>query len=270
MLQNFVFQRATDNVAPDATVAVQSGTEDATYPAANINDQNPAKPAQLTTTVGAWTWNFAAPQRIDVMAIVMHNVDAGLEVRFQGHTSNSWGSPTLNQVVTIPTYREDGFPYNPWLDLVALVPVAASRTFAWWRLVVVGTNSAAVKVGEVWLGATKRNLIRNIKWGSTRNERRPGVVHETDYLVRLKYDYGVLRRAVTVEIENTDISLEDVLSWGRSCRWGLRPCLIVPNPDQNDAWLVNFATTEQDYDRTLKNYNVMKLSLEEMSRGLVL
>lgn len=269
-MQNFIFQRSTDNVAPNATVAVNSGTEDSAYPAANIKDLNPAKPAQLTTTTGSWTFNFSSPQQVDLLAIVMHNLTAGLNVRLQANTTSSWGAPPLSLAITIPTYREDEFPYNPWLDVASIIPVAASRTYAWWRLVVVGTNGAPVKIGEVWLGATKRNLIRNIKWGSTRSEERPGVVHMTDHLVRPKYDFGVLRRSVVVEIENTDLSLEDVLAWGRSCRWAMRPTLIVPNPDVNDAWMVNFKTTEQSFQRTLKNYNMIELALEETSRGIVL
>src|SRR3970040_306690 len=101
--QHFLYQRASDNVAPNATLAVNSGTEDPGYLAANIIDLNPAKPAQLTTATGSWTFNFAAgAQQVDLMSIVMHNLDAGLEVRWQGHTSNAWGSPDVNLLVTIP------------------------------------------------------------------------------------------------------------------------------------------------------------------------
>jgi len=270
MVQHLIYQHASDNVAPDAAVAVQTGVEDATYPSANLVDKNPAKPAQLTTAVGAWTFEFDAPQRLDLFSIVMHNLDAGLDVRFQGHTSNTWTAPDVNLVVTIPPYREDQFPYNPWLDIASLVPVVANRTKLWWRLAVLGTNSATIKVGEVWLGATKRNLIRNLKWGSTRHEVRPGIVHETDHLVQLKYDHGVVRRMVTFDLENTDEANAAVLSWGRSCRWAMRPTLIVPNPLENDAMMVNFVNTEQEYERARLNYNLMTLSLHEMSRGLYL
>lgn len=270
-VQTFIYQRSTDNVAVSATaVAVNTGSLDTDYPVANLYDLNPAKPGQLTTTTGSWTWNFAAPQVLEMAAIIMHNLDAGLDVRLQGNAANAWGAPTFDQAFVIPTYREDGFPYNPWMDISTLVPSAASRTFAWWRLVVVGTNSAAVKIGEVWLGATKRQLTRNIAWGSTRTESRPGVIHETDYLVKLKYDYGVLRRSLDVQIENTDVSLAEVLSWGRSCRWAMRPTVIIPDPTVNDAWMVNFKTTEQSFQRALKNYNLIDLQMEEMSRGLVL
>lgn len=276
-MANFLYQRATDNVAPSATVAVNTGTGDPDYLPANLVDLNPAKPAQLTTTTGSWTFNFASPQQVDVLSIIMHNLTAGLEVRLQGHTSNSWGSPTLNLTITIPTYRTDGFPINPWLDVAAQVPVAASRTFAWWRLVIVGTNGAAVKIGEVWLGATKRHLTRNIKWGRKNREQRPGVIHETDYLVKLKYDFGVLRRSIAIEIENNATSLDEILAWGQSCRWTFKPTLIVPNPDNGSTdrlgpMMVNFVTTEAEYEtqRAAGGLFPMSLAFEEMSRGLVL
>src|SRR4051812_22337747 len=126
--RNFIYQKPTDNVADAGVVAVNTGAADATYPASYLTDKNPARPAKLTGTTGSWVWTFAAPQRLDLVALIHHNLTAGLDVKIQGNATNVWGAPTLSQAITIPAYRGD-FPTNPWLDLATAIPLAANRTF---------------------------------------------------------------------------------------------------------------------------------------------
>ena len=66
----------------------------------NIYDGNPAKPAKLTTTTGAWRWDFGGAKQLDVAAIIHHNLTAGLNVRIQGNATDAWGAPSLDQATT--------------------------------------------------------------------------------------------------------------------------------------------------------------------------
>src|SRR5438552_2828835 len=101
-MPNLIYQVPTDNLAATGTLTVQSGTEDTAYPKANIYDGNPAKPAKLTTTTGAWRWDFGSAKQLDIVAVIHHNLTAGLNVRIQGNATDAWGAPSLDQAFTIP------------------------------------------------------------------------------------------------------------------------------------------------------------------------
>jgi hypothetical protein len=263
-----IYGLASENVAPEATVTVETGTEDADYPAANLVDRNPALPAQLTGTSGAWLLDFGSAQRVDWVLLPHHNIDAALEVRIQGNATNSWGSPTLNTTITIPTYRDDGMPVGSWRDLTG-VGGYSTGGFRYWRFVIVGTNSAAVKVGELALFSQKRTLNPNISWGAKVPERRPVLINETDYGVRNIYDLGTTIRRLAGELDTTDAGLTALRTWWRDARGRARSFGLVPDEDVNEAYLARFET---DVDPTLvtNDRNTIGLDFQEVSRGLPL
>lgn len=267
MSANAIYQRASDNVAAGGTLTASSEADG--YPAEYLVDLKPQRPSKLDGTTGNWVWEFSSPQRIDLVAIIHHNLDAGLDVRFQGNATNVWGGPTLNEAFTIPSAREDGYPVNPWLDLTGATGYSVSG-FRFWRLVVVGVNSADVSIGEVWLGETKRTLDPNISWDATEGEERKAIVHETEFDIDQVYDLGVTIRSLTGEIDATDVARESFNDWWRSVRGRARPHLLIPyGEDVNDAWLVKFKNTLKDIDLVLIDRNTIKVEVREMGRGLV-
>lgn len=258
----------SDNVAPLATVSVQSGSGDPDYPATNLNDLVVARPAQLTTTTGAFVFAFPAQQRVDLVAIPHHNLSAGLEVRIQGNATDAWGAPSFNRQITIPAYREDGLPPGAWLDLT-IQPGYVQAGFQYWRLVIVGVNAAPIKITEVVLLATMRTLNPNISWGVQLPEDRPIIENLTDYGVSTIYDLGVTVRKLDGEVDTTDAGRAAITSWWRDCRGRARGCLLIPDEDVNDAWFVRWvgglAPTLVINDR-----NTIPVAFEEISRGLIL
>lgn len=265
-MANLLFQKPTDNIAAAATLTVNTGTEDAAYPAANLVDLNPAKPAKLTTTTGSWVFDFGTAANVDLVAIIHHNLDAGLNVRIQANATDSWGAPSLNQVITIPAYRSDGFPINPFKDLTGVSP----RSYRYWRLVVVGVNSAAVQIGEVWLGATLRTLAVNIRWNYEENDDQPLIEHNTDFRVRTVYSYGVSIRRLVAQLTTTDGGAAELYDWWRSCRGRAHPMLIALDADINDCMMARFNMSYMKSNREFVDYNPIDLDFIEVSRGLVL
>lgn len=265
-MANLLFQKPTDNIAAAGTVAVTSGTEDTAYPAANLVDLNPAKPAKLTTTTGAWRWDFGSAVNVDFVAIIHHNLDAGLNVRIQGNAADAWGAPTIDQAITIPTYRSDEFPVNPFKDLTGIAP----RSFRYWRLVIVGVNSAAVQIGEVWISATKRTLAVNIRWNYEENDDQPLIEHLTDFHVRTVYTYGVSIRRFVAQLTTTNAGALEIYDWWRSCRGRAHPMLIALDADVNDCMMARFNMSFLKSNREFTDYNPIDLDLLEVSRGLVL
>src|SRR4051812_42948013 len=198
-MSTVAYGRSSDNVAANATVLASA--EDATYPATFLVDLDPAKPAKLTTTTGSWTFTFAAAQRVDAVALIHHNLTAGLEVRVKASADN-FATTALNTTITIPAYREDGFPVSPFVDLRA-VSGYTTGGYQYWRIHIVGTNAAAVAIGEVVLIATLRSLEVNVAWGLQDSEEHPIVEHVTDFGVVTVYEYGTLLRSFVAMVQDT-------------------------------------------------------------------
>jgi hypothetical protein len=263
----FLYQRPTDNVAPNATVTVDSGTGDPDYPPSYLTDLAPGRPAKLTTTSGRWVFDFGSAQRVDLAALIHHNLTGGLNVRLRGNATNAWGAPTLDIAFTVANAYLDNWRANPWIDVTATVPVAANRTFRYWAVDIVGVNGAAVQIGEVWLGAEKRAMLRGPNWGSDRGELRPMVRHETDYGVELLYDRGAKIRTVNLTAQVTDAELGNLKNVWDAARGASRPFLVVPADDADDAWFVRFNQDEWKYTRRTRNENELSLALREVGRG---
>ena len=264
-----VYGHYSDNVAPNATITIQSGTLASGYTAEAIADNNPAKPSILTGTTGAWQFAFAAAQRVDAVFLPMHNLNAGLEVRIQGHASAAWGAPSFNQAITIPTYREDAFPVGSWLDLTDKAGYLVGG-YQYWRLVVVGVNSAPVAIGEFGLVRVKRVMDPNISWGVMEGEERKIVEHQTDYGVSTIYDLGVTKRRLTGDVDATDTMKAALRSWWRDARGRSNPFYIAPDGTVNDGLMVRFADTKLDVQLQQIDRNSINLGFEEVSRGLYL
>lgn len=263
-----IYSHYADNVAPNATVTVNTGTEDPAYPKANLVDRIIVKPAQLTTTTGSWVFAYGSAQRVDWVALPMHNLDAGLEVRIQGNATNSWGAPTLNTTIVIPAYRGDGLPVPCWKDLTGVAGYSTSG-FLFWRFVVVGVNTNPVKVGELLLISQKRTLNPNISWGVKKPEQRLIYDNRTAFGHANKYDLGVTPRQLQGDLDTTDAGLAAVAAWWQSCRGTARPFAIVLDEDVNEAWVAEF-TGSHDPTLTINDRNAIPITFEEVSRGLVL
>lgn len=265
-MATLIYGRPSDLIAGQAIPSVQSGTEDPDYPAANLADQNPAKPAKLTTPTGAWLLDFGTAKSVDLVALIHHNLDQGLDVRIQANSSNSWATPPLDQAITIPADHEDGYPVNPFVDLTGISP----RSYQYWRLAVVGTNSAAVAVGELVIVGTKRTLEVNLSWGATDEEEHPVIEHRTEYGVVTTYDLSVKWRRLVGEVDTTDAGAASLQALMRDARGRARAFLIVPDPDQNDAWLVRLAAPKWTRRLQFLGRHIIGVEFEEISRGLPL
>lgn len=265
-MAKIVYARPGDNIAALVAPTVQSGAEDTTYPAAGLKDLNPAKPAKLTSTTGAWLWDFGVAKSVDLVAIIHHNLTAGLNVRIQANAANAWGAPSIDQAITIPAYQEDGFPVSPFVDLTGINP----RSYRYWRLVVVAANGAPVAIGEVVLAATKRTFEINVSWGAREQEEHPIIEHRTDHGVSIIYDLGTKWRTFAGELETTDAGLSSLRSLARDARNRARPFLLIPDPDINDAWFVRLLEPNFEHEHTFINQRKLSVRFQEVSRGLPL
>lgn len=263
---NGVYCRPTDIVT--ANSAITASAEDSGYPASLLGNKNPAHPAKLTTTSGWWLFVFHAAQVLDLVALIQHNLDAGLAVYLQANSSDSWVSPPLSIAFTIPAIRADNFRWNVYLDLTAV----SSRSYLYWRLYVSGTNTYNVAIGEVLLIATKRTLSPNIEASFSRELNHPVVEHKTDANVPTIYDLGIQWETIRATIKNTESGADDQETLFRSAGGRSQPFLFILDPGTTEPLYVRrldskFSVTFPWTNRARQEH---VFELEECGRGLFL
>lgn len=265
-MANALYNLPTDDVGGNATITAQTGTADADYPLTNLVDTNPAKPGKLTTTTGRIMFDFGSARSIDLVALIHTNLTAGLSVKVQANATDSWGAPSIDQAITIPTVPADSYPLNPFLDLTGISP----RSYRYWAIFVSGTNSAAVAIGKVCLIATKRSFTRNIQWGCEEMEVRPTVEHQTTYGVSTVYPLGPRMRYVGGMVRANQTAAAELLALERSAKHRATPFLFVLDPAVNDALFVRWATPPFRKVNQFLETRPIQVAFEEVSRGLAL
>ena len=259
-----LYQYPSDNIAGAyATIGVNSGSEDADYPAANLVDGRPGRPAKLTTASGSWVLAFGGATRIDIVALGAHNLTAAT---LQGNATNAWTAPTFSQALTIPAVTADGHSGNAWLDLTTKSGYSASG-FQYWRLLV--TSAANCAVGELWLGSSIRQMVRGYLFGSSLEETHPNITHLTEFLIPSVYALGSRQRRLRVVFRVGEPDAAVLLEWYRAL-WGPGLTgLFVPDTDTNVAWWIRQA---EDYTETVVERNVrdVAMTLVEHATGVPL
>ena len=271
-MASLLYALHADNVTPNATITAT--TENASYPATNLQDRIFAKVAKLTGTTGNFVFDFGAAQRVDVIAFGPHNLTAALAgVKIQANATNSWATPTMDVTLTVPSYHEDGQSANVWKDITGESGYDTGG-FRYWRLVFGTANAANIAIGEVWLIAQKRTLAKNLLWGGqfgiTLADAHPVIEHRTESGVPLIYDRGYKVRQILGSLRTSQTGMTELLSWHRSLRGRVYPTFIVPNSDDTplaDGWFVRFATSEQAIQRQFHQGNVATVAWVEDSRG---
>ena len=252
----------SENVA-GAYSSLTATTEDSTYPATNLHDHNPAKPAKLTGSSGTFVWDFGTATRIDWATFGPHNL-AGGSALLQGNATNSWGGPSFTHTFTIPANFADRQSRHPWMDLTGLSGYTTGG-YRYWRLSV-ATTSAPVAIGEVWLAGQKR-LVTNLKMGATDRRMRPLVEHRTDYGIATLYGLGVLLRALEGIWFNTDAKAADLLDlwFDANGREAMFP--VVADQSGTEALFVRFSSGI-DLEQQEPGLTSIRVTMDEVGRGL--
>lgn len=232
---------ASDNLSLTASFSMTN--EDADYPAANLEDANPAKVAKSTTTSTTIT---VTTSNLSVKAVALFNTNAV--------------TATVEGVgVTIPSVDVDGQRIHGWLDR-RTSPLGPTTTWD----IVLGRVSGAVWIGHIALLTDLDPL--NLKYGlqvgrkrpgDTRHETRLGAVIVTGQQIRTRWAKGV------VDLEEDETQIRNMEA---SAKGGVLPFILIPDEATNDAWLVRFAS---EFQLTYSNYGVreMPLSFDELSSG---
>jgi hypothetical protein len=263
----FIYSRASENIADNVTPTLASGTADAAYPLTNLYDLNPAKPFKTSSSATAVrvTWDHGSAQRADLVCLPMHNIPAGTDVRYQMNATDSWGGPTVNAAITIPTAGADGLPIPAWKDLTGVSGYSAGG-FRYHSLFVPAL-AGITALGEIYVGSQKRQDIKNYQWNYKKAERHPVILRKTAYGVPLSYRLGHREREMAFRVGPNASELALLLEWFRDAYGQKRPFLFVPDPDVNDAYVGYFGQDTVDPSTQYTNRHWLDLTICEWPSG---
>ncbi len=250
--------------------AISASDEDPAYPITNWAFRNPARPSKLLTTDGWWVFDFGAAANVAAFALIYHNFDEGLVVTLQWHTSDSWGSPTGQQVIPIAAATEDAWTISPW------IAVTGSPTFQFWRLLVSGSpgNTLPLVLGRPYFSGALRDLgdvasiEQDVRWGVVEDEEHGIIEHTTELGVDTIYPLGGKRRRLDAELALYDSTAASFISLVRSGQGRVLPWLLIPTIGVSDAWMVRFEESRWQRTRETIGQNIFPFRVRELSRGL--
>lgn len=256
-----------DDVAPQA-IAITASAEDPGYPAEWLVTENPAQPAKLTTTSGSWVLQFASPVSLAGAALVYPQLDAGLAVVLEGNSADSWASPSIAIAIPIPGPHPDDQAISP----IVTIPGAAC---SFWRLRISGTNSVPVAIGRLMLLTSLRQFEdgTSVRWGVVEEEDYGIVDLPTELGVETVYDLGGKRRELIGEWLLRELGAQQFLALRRATHGRVRPWLLWPFPEINDAYLVRWSDRASSRrldvpDLEAGYVQLVRCQVKELSRGL--
>ncbi len=128
-----------ENVADEAELTASSETS--SLPASNVQDP---RPTRVWRTSGAASeslvLDLGTARSVSMAALLEHNLTAEATVTLQANSSDSWGSPPL----------EESLGWHSGL----IVEFFEAAEYRYWRLVIAdgGNADGYVQIGRVWLG----------------------------------------------------------------------------------------------------------------------
>lgn len=250
--------RPADNLAPNATLSLTAGVEDAAFPLTNLQDRKAKTVFKSTGTGATIRSTFGSPVTLEGIALHFH--------KLAGATVTVTNAAGFNRALTIPANTADGHCLDPWDDYRGL----ANRTSNVWDVAITGA-ATVVAIGElVWI-QTLREL--ELDRGAVTDEDHPAVVHAGDYHPVIGvYRLGSRVRAFRAHI-TPQTSADDLLTLHRGATGPLLPFTLIPDSTVNDALFGHLASPLHAFLEALPRGSGARetdLNFVEAIRGLAL
>lgn len=254
----------SDDLAALAS-GVTASDEEPEYPATNLIAPTntghlnlPSRPAKLSTTSGSWSLTFASPIAVKAVALIYHNLDAGLDVTIEG------GGGAFSSAIPIPAKpnADDDWTLSPWVEF------DSPQTYDAWELSINAANSQNAQIGRLLLLGDLRQIETDVRWGVEEQQTRTIIEQPTELGIETIFDMYDARRRFNGDFGVRDDETAALVTLYRSARIRVLPWLLIPDENVNDAWFVRF--DEPMYSRTRENLNFNRIPyrVRELSRGL--
>lgn len=205
------------NLIDDNSILTVTGSwgESSNFPVENIYNQRITNRAIFDTAkAGEIVIDLASAKEIDSIFIFNHNFTSSVSVSIQANSSDSWGSPPVDETITYAS-----------LDMVLEI---TSETYRYWRLVVDDSTRSAndIAIGEVVLGL-QDELSRNFLWDFAKNTQYNNIVHETVGGNIWTYSLFKRRRWLTSFVKMSESEKDEVLDIFDNTLGGYTPFAII-------------------------------------------
>lgn len=124
-------------------VTVSASSTSSGYAASNILNPHKSKIWRTgTSTASEWIeLDFGAAVTVTHLGLVAHNFTGGDTIRIKGNASSSWGSPSVNVLITVAAPNQ-------------IVSLGGSQSYRYWRLEVTKASSGVTReLGALLLGS---------------------------------------------------------------------------------------------------------------------
>lgn len=138
------------NPASDTSAAtITSSTDGSSNTDDNAVDDRVGKVWRTDTDTAEWVkWDLVVTTKdVDCVAIINHNLTSGATVTFEGHTSDSWGAPTVNETLTVGTDADSNV-------IPRIVHYFTQDNLRWWRVTVDDPSNpdGYIQIGRIMFG----------------------------------------------------------------------------------------------------------------------
>ena len=138
-----------DDFDSSTAIVTESSQVSSDLASENVNDDRVGKIWRTTGDSDEWIqWDFLAAKTFDCVGLFNHNFTSSAVVKFQGHTSASWGSPDVDETLTIATDADSNV-------IKHVVKYFSSASKQFWRLHIADSLNPKgyVQVGRLVAGA---------------------------------------------------------------------------------------------------------------------
>jgi hypothetical protein len=243
----------------DAATVTHSSEANTDLVAENVLHDHIAKLWRTTGKSSEWiVFNLGSAKKITCFSIFSFNLTSSATVTLQGNASDSWGSPTYSQALTIPTDADS--------NVIQRIVFFLDQTFQYWRLTLADSGNAAsyLDIGRIAAGEyyeTSRNIGQG--FSITMFDPSEGNVvagRQTFYRNRNRY------RRATVSFNLQDQTQTDKLSAIMEKVGNSRPLVLSLEPTNRpskDSMYCYLTTPLSQTHQFINNYSTATLVFEE-------
>jgi hypothetical protein len=178
------------NAASDGTaVVISSSSEAGSHIDNNAVKEKVNKIWETDGTSTEWIkFNLVVTsKKVDCITIINHNLDAGDTITFEGNATDSWGSPTVNETLTIATDSDGNV-------LDRITHYFTQATLQWWRVTIDDADSSKseFQIGRIMFGEyydTTRDITADLRietMDPSEGTKTPGTIQDITQKARYR------------------------------------------------------------------------------------
>lgn len=258
----------TTNLIDDNTVLSVTGSwaKATNFPIENIYSKRVTNQAIFDTAKdGEIVIDLGSAKNVDTVFIFNHNFTSSVTLTIQGHTADSWGTPSISQSIT--------YSVN---DIYKEITLSSYR---YWRLVVDDSTRSNndIAIGEIVMGV-QTELSKNFVWDITERKEYSNIDHVTNGGAIWSYNLYSRKSFGLSFVELTASQVSEIMTMFDDTYGGYYPLSIIL---ESTAYFVRLtATFETTRPIAISNlesgfeinhpveYTISAFEMIEESRGL--